>query len=61
MLENSAKTAFDIWYYYDENIYKDSIEFPEFYIILKVVKDNNLFDLTKKLPTNLKLVKKISV
>ena len=61
MLENGAKTAFDIWYYYDENIYKDSIEFPEFYIILKVVKDNNLFDLTKKLPTNLKLVKKISV
>ena len=47
--------------FYDENIYKDSIEFPEFYIILKVVKDNNLFDLTKKLPTNLKLVKKISV
>lgn len=61
MLENGATTAFDIWYYYDENIYKDSIEFSEFYIILKVIKDNNLFDLTKKLSTNLKKVKKISV
>ena len=27
----------------------------------KVIKDNNLFDLTKKLSTNLKKVKKISV
>ena len=45
MLKNGAQTAFDIWYGWDINIYKDSQVFPEFANMLKVVRDNNLFTL----------------
>ena len=45
MLKNGAQTAFDIWYGWDINIYKDSKAFPEFANMLKVVRDNNLFTL----------------
>lgn len=45
MLKNGAQTAFDIWYEWDVNIYKDSNEFPEFANMLKVVRDNNLLTL----------------
>ena len=43
MLKDGAQTAFDIWYEWDKNIYKDSCDFPEFANMLKVVRDNNLF------------------
>ncbi len=46
MLKNGAQTAFDIWYGYDIDIYKDSQDFPEFVNMLRVVRDNNLFDLS---------------
>ena len=45
MLKDGAQTAFDIWYGWDINIYKDSLAFPEFANMLKVVRDNNLFTL----------------
>lgn len=45
MLKDGAQTAFDIWYEWDINIYKDSCDFPEFANMLKVVRDNNLFTL----------------
>lgn len=45
MLKDGAQTAFDIWYGWDINIYKDSRTFPEFANMLKVVRDNNLFTL----------------
>ncbi|MBQ4634554.1 MAG: HD domain-containing protein [Bacilli bacterium] len=45
MLKDGAQTAFDIWYGWDINIYKDSYAFPEFADMLKVVRDNNLFTL----------------
>ena len=45
MLQNGAKTPFDIWYEWDINIYKDNNIFPEFADILEVTKDNNLLTL----------------
>lgn len=46
MLKDGAQTAFDIWYGWDINIYKDSYAFPEFANMLKVIRDNNLFTLS---------------
>ncbi len=45
MLKNGAQTAFDIWYEWDINIYKDNKAFPEFADMLNLVKNNNLFTL----------------
>ena len=45
MLKEGAQAAFDIWYGWDINIYKDSYAFPEFANMLKVIRDNNLFTL----------------
>ena len=45
MLKSGAKTAFDIWYGWDINIYKDNKRFPEFANILRVIRDNNIFKL----------------
>lgn len=38
MIENGAKTAFDIWYEYDKNVYDNS---PIFAKTLKYIKENN--------------------
>ncbi len=46
ILQDGAKTPFDMWYGLDMNIYKDSQEFPEFADMLKLVRDNNLFTLS---------------
>lgn len=42
MIKNGAKTAFDIWYEWDKDIYQDNKTFPEFAHLLKMTKDNNL-------------------
>lgn len=39
MLQEGAETAFDIWYLYDKDIYKDSEEFKS---MLEYVKEHNL-------------------
>ena len=39
-----AKTAFDVWYYYDISIYEDE-RFVDFKNLLKLAKNNNLFNL----------------
>ena len=57
MLKNGAQTAFDIWYEWDINIYKDSNKFPEFADMLKVARDNNLFTLDNK--ANKQKIKKL--
>lgn len=41
-----AKTAFDVWYYYDISIYEDE-RFVAFKNLLKLAKSNNLFNLDK--------------
>ena len=41
-----AKTAFDVWYYYDISIYEDE-RFVAFKDLLKLAKSNNLFNLDK--------------
>lgn len=46
MLEKGAITAFDIWYGWDKSIYEKDEYFPEFSLILKIIKDNNLLELT---------------
>lgn len=43
--ENGASTAFDIWYAFDHEIYKDDQKFPEFSMLFKMARDNNLFHL----------------
>ena len=48
MLKNGVQTAFDIWYGWDINIYKNSNTFPEFADMLRVLKDNNLFTLSNE-------------
>ena len=53
MLENGAKTAFDIWYWYDAHIYEDSICFPEFSNILQVARDNDILTLDKGITNQL--------
>ena len=53
MLNNGAKTAFDIWYWYDAHIYEDSICFPEFSSILKVARDNDILTLDKGITNQL--------
>ena len=53
MLENGAKTAFDIWYWYDAHIYEDNICFPEFSNILQVARDNDILTLDKGITNQL--------
>ncbi len=43
--ENGASTAFDIWYSFDHEIYACNQQFPEFSMLLKMARDNNLFHL----------------
>lgn len=43
--ENGASTAFDIWYAFDYGIYANDQQFPEFSMLLKMARDNNLFHL----------------
>lgn len=45
MIKDGAQTAFDIWYNWDINIFKDNDIFPEFANLINVTKDNNLFTL----------------
>lgn len=47
MLKDGAKTAFDIWYEWDKNIYNKDKDFPEFMNILKIAKANNLHNIDK--------------
>lgn len=44
MIDNGAKTAFDIWYEWDKDKFTSSEKFTR---TLKYVKDNNM-DITKK-------------
>lgn len=48
MLKNGAKTAFDIWYGWDINIFKDKHDFPEFADMMNIIKDNNLLTLNNR-------------
>lgn len=54
MLDNGAQTAFDIWYEWDVDIFKNNDVFPEFSNILNVIKDNDIFTLDKTLTLELK-------
>lgn len=45
--EGLATTAFDVWFLYDEAIYKANHEMEEFFDALKCAKDNDLLDLNK--------------
>ncbi len=45
MLKDGVQTAFEIWYGYDVNKFKNNDVFPEFADILDVIRDNNLFAL----------------
>ncbi len=45
MLKNGAKEPFDIWYGWDKKIYEKDLDFPEFFDILKIAKENNLLEL----------------
>ena len=45
MLRNGAKEPFDIWYEWDKSIYEGDPKYPEYFDLLKIVKDNNLLHL----------------
>lgn len=47
MLEEGATTAFDIWYNWDKVIYADDRSFPEFSLLLKTARDNDLLSIHK--------------
>ena len=42
ILNNGAKTAFDVWYFYDLPIYENNQDFPEFSDLLDYIKGTNL-------------------
>lgn len=42
ILNNGAKTAFDVWYFYDLPIYENNQDFPEFSDLLNYIKENDL-------------------
>lgn len=42
ILNNGAKTAFDVWYFYDLPIYENNQDFPEFSDLLNYIKENYL-------------------
>lgn len=46
MLDNGAKTAFDIWYEWDIDKFTNNAVFPEFEEMIKIAKENNLFTLS---------------
>lgn len=45
LIEEGAKTPFDIWYGYDKEIYSKYPEFEEFKNLLDIIKDNNIIEL----------------
>lgn len=45
LIEEGAKTPFDIWYGYDKNIYEKYPEFSEFKDLLDMIKNNNIIDI----------------
>ena len=47
MVEDGAETAFDIWYYWDKDLYNNP-QYPEFSNMLDYIKDNDIIDLYKK-------------
>lgn len=42
LIEEGAKTPFDIWYAYDEKIYRKYRFFPEFQDLLTMIRDNDM-------------------
>ena len=42
ILNNGAKTAFDVWYFYDLPIYENNQDFQEFSDLLNYIKENDL-------------------
>ena len=42
---HGAKEPFDIWYEWDKSIYEGDTRFPEYFELLKIVKENNLLHL----------------
>ena len=45
LIEEGAKTPFDIWYGYDKNIYEKYPEFSEFKDLLDIIKNNNILNI----------------
>lgn len=46
IIDNGALTAFDVWYEYDKNIYKDDLVFVEILDYIKNIDTEKLVDLT---------------
>lgn len=45
LIEEGAKTPFDIWYGYDKKIYEKYPEFKEFLNLLNIIKNNNIINI----------------
>lgn len=46
IIQKGAETIFEIWYHMDKSIYESKTEFKEFRDLLKMIKDNNMLNIT---------------